>query len=107
MLAEADPQGSLVGTSGSTRSLLRSSSTQLGDDVFVMRTISGDVTSNGTVAEAGFVEGEASASPDVPIVAVKGDHDTDTTVEQLDGNDVLVPDFDLTDVRRPRCRRGQ
>ena len=54
----------------------------------VLRTISGDVTSNGTVAEREFVQLEADATPDVPTVAVKGDHDTDNTVEQLRDDDL-------------------
>jgi hypothetical protein len=97
VIAEADPQGSLVGTRVRTvlYPLLRE---ELGQDSFAMRTISGDVTSNGTVAEEGFVEAEASASPEIPVVAVKGDHDTDTTLEQLDEYGVLNPDFETTEV---------
>lgn len=97
VLAEADPQGSLVGTSVRTE-MYALLGDQLGDDAIVMRTISGDVTSNGTVAEESFVEGEASASPDVPTVAVKGDHDSDATVEQLEDNGVLVPDFETAEI---------
>ena len=97
VIAEADPQGSRVGTR--VRAMLYPQlREQLGDDVFAMRTISGDITSNGTVAEDGFVEDEASASPDIPTVAVKGDHDTETTLDQLDEYDVLNPDFETTDV---------
>jgi hypothetical protein len=97
VIAEADPQGSLVGTRVRTDMypLLRDA---LGADAFAMRTIAGDVTANGTVAEAGFVEDEAAASPGVPTVAVKGDHDTSTTLEQLDEFGVINPDFETTDV---------
>ena len=97
VLAEADPQGSLVGTAVRKEmySLLEE---QLGADAIVMRTISGDVTSNGTVAEETFVEGEAEASPEVQVVAVKGDHDSEATVAQLEDNDVLVPDFDAAEI---------
>lgn len=97
VIAEADPQGSLVGTRVRTAlyPLLRE---QLGEESFAMRTISGDVTSNGTVAEDGFVEDEATASPEIPTVAVKGDHDTETTLQQLDEYGVLNPDFETTDV---------
>ncbi len=70
----------------------------IGADSFVLRTISGDVTSNGTVAEAGFVEDEAAASGAIPTVAVKGDHDTDATVGQMTDDGVVNPDFDLTEV---------
>ena len=97
VIAEADPQGGQVGTrvrAGMYR-LLQS---YLGKDAFAVRTISGDVTSNGTVAEAGFVEDEAAAWPDVPVVAVKGDHDTDTTVEQFHDSDIANPEFDPTEI---------
>jgi hypothetical protein len=70
----------------------------LGEDAFALRTISGDVSSNGTVAERGFVHGEASASPGIPSVAVKGDHDSETTVEQLEDGGVLVPDLETLEV---------
>jgi hypothetical protein len=97
VIAEADPQGSEVGTRVRTRlyPLLRE---QLGDDAFAMRTISGDVSSNGTVAEGGYVGDESKASEEIATVAVKGDHDTDITVEQLKDNDVIVPDFEVTQV---------
>ena len=97
VLAEADPQGSLVGTRVRTTlySLLEQ---HLPNDALAIRTVSGDITSNGTVAEASFVEGESSASGDVPLVVVKGDHDTGTTVDQLLGNGVTNPDFEVTTV---------
>ncbi len=97
VLAEADPQGSRVGTRVRTEMypLLQQ---HLGEDAFAMRTISGDISSNGTVAERGFVEDEAAAGPEIPVVAVKGDHDTTATVDQLKDNDVTMPDFEVTDV---------
>jgi hypothetical protein len=97
VIAEADPQGSQVGTRVRTR-LYPLLEELLGEDAFAMRTISGDISSNGTVAERGYVEDESTASPDMPTVAVKGDHDTDITVDQLKSNDVVMPDFELTDV---------
>lgn len=97
VLAEADPQGSLVGTRV-RRELYPLLHRYLGEDAFALRTISGDVTSNGTVAEVGFVRGEAAASPGIPVVAVKGDHDTDTTVEQLADQGVVVPDLETSEV---------
>ena len=105
VLAEADPQGSQVGTRIRTEmyALLQQ---YLGEDAFAMRTISGDISSNGTVAESGFVQDEATASPDIPVVAVKGDHDTDTTVSQLKDNGVTMPDFDVTDVSELRVVAG-
>ncbi len=97
VIAEADPQGSEVGTAVRT-ALYPLLEDQLGADAFAMRTISGDISSNGTVAESGFIEDEAGASPGIPTVAVKGDHDTDTTVDQLLDNDVIVPDLETVDV---------
>ncbi|MDN5743608.1 MAG: hypothetical protein L0H31_00640 [Nocardioidaceae bacterium] len=97
VVAEADPQGSHVGTRVRA-DLYTQLVDALGGDAFAMRTISGDVTSNGTVAEAEFVAAEIAASGDIPTVVVKGDHDTDTTVEQLDDDGATLPDFDLTEV---------
>ena len=84
VLAEADPQGSQVGTRV-RRALYSELGEALGADAVAARTISGDVTSNGTVAEKVFVEDEVGASPEVPVVAVKGDHDSEETVDQLSG----------------------
>ena len=97
VIAEADPQGSLVGTTVRT-ALYSLLGDRLGEDTLAVRTISGDITSNGTLAEDGFVAGEADASPDIPTVAVKGDHDTDVTVQQLTDHDVINPDFDIAEV---------
>lgn len=97
VIAEADPQGSFVGTAVRTRiypALLRA----LGQKSVALRTISGDITSNGTVAEDGFVQREADALPDVPTVAVKGDHDSERTVEQMKDHGMLVPDQDTEEV---------
>jgi hypothetical protein len=105
VIAEADPQGSLVGTQVRTE-LYPLLQDQLGEDAFAIRTVSGDVTSNGTVAEDGFVEDEASASPDIPLVAVKGDHDTNVTVEQFDEYDILNPEFEAADVEELRVVAG-
>ena len=97
VLAEADPQGNHVGTR--VRTVLYDQLVEALDaGSFAFRTISGDVTSNGTVAEAGFVEAEADASGEIPTVVVKGDHDTDTTLEQLDDNDVSNPDLEVTEI---------
>jgi hypothetical protein len=97
VIAEADPQGSRVGTRV-RRTLYSLLEQHLGDDTVAFRTISGDVSSNGTVAEKGFIRGEAHAGGDVPTVAVAGDHDTDTTVAQLTDADALIPDRETIDV---------
>lgn len=92
VLAEADPQGSFVGTAVRTRMypLLVG---VLGEGSIAVRTISGDVTSNGTVAEDGFVRDEAASSGDIPTVAASGDHDSDRTVKQMRDHGILVPDL--------------
>lgn len=96
VIAEADPQGSLVGTRV-RGNLYASLGELLPDDALVLRTVAGDISSNGTVAESGFVEGEATAGPGIPLVAAKGDHDTDTTVEQLLDDGATVPDTEIVE----------
>ncbi len=96
VVAEADPQGSLVGTRV-RRKLYDALEEQVGTGALKLRTIAGDISSNGTVAEADFVHGEATASPDIPVVAAKGDHDTLTTVKQLLHDGVPVPDTETVD----------
>jgi hypothetical protein len=98
VVAEADPQGSLVGTRVRS-ALYRTLVSMFGAKAFSLRTISGDVSSNGTVGERGFVEREAHASPRIPTVAAKGDHDTDVTVKQLEGNGVTVPGGSVAEIR--------
>ena len=97
IVAEADTQGSFVGqrVRASLYEVLRE---RLGPDAVIARTISGDVTSNGTVAEATYVQAEAQTLPGVPTVAVKGDHDTATTVEQLNEAGILDPDQEVSEV---------
>jgi len=97
VIAEADPQGSFVATRV-RRQLYRELEELLGEDTIALRTISGDITSNGTVAERDFVRQEAGAAPGIPTVAVKGDHDTDATVAQMRDHDLAVPDMEVLDV---------
>ncbi len=97
VIAEADSQGSMVGTRVRSQVYPRLEDL-LGDDAIILRTISGDVTSNGTIAERDFVRLESEASPDIPTVAVKGDHDTDTTVGQLRDYDLVAPDLETVEV---------
>jgi hypothetical protein len=105
VLAEADTQGSFVGQR--VRALVYAAlAEELGDDAFAVRTISGDVTSNGTVAEDSYVRAEASTTPSVPTVAVKGDHDTDTTVTQMDAFGLLTPHLDPAEVAGLRVVTG-
>ena len=105
VLAEGDPQGSLVGTK--VRTVLYAELERLlGEDAFAVRTISGDISSNGTVGEEGFVRGEAEASPGIPVVAAKGDHDSQVTVDQLKRDDVEVVDRKVVDVAGLRFTGG-
>jgi hypothetical protein len=96
VLTEADPQGSQVATR-LREQLYPELFEALGEDAVALRTIAGDVTSNGTLAEQGFVEREAAAGADLPLVAVKGDHDSDDTVEQLRDEEVAVPDLEVVE----------
>jgi Icc-related predicted phosphoesterase len=98
VLAEADPQGSLVGTRARRAVYPMLEEALGGEDAIVVRTISGDISSNGTVAEEGFVRGEAEAGPDFPTVAAKGDHDSAITMEQLREYGVHTPDRELVEV---------
>jgi hypothetical protein len=97
VLAEADPQGSLVGVRVRTE-LYAQLLHRLGRDAFAFRTIAGDVTSNGTVAEAGYVTAESTVAPGLPVVAVGGDHDSAATRQQLEDNGALLPDPDSVEV---------
>jgi len=97
ILAEADPQGSLVGVRVRT-DLYADLVDALGRDSFALRTIAGDVTSNGTVAEAAYVAAESKVFEDLPVAAVGGDHDSTATRQQLDDNGMLLPDPDTLEV---------
>ncbi len=97
VLSEADPQGSQVATRA-RRALYPLLEELLGEDAIAVRTISGDLTSNGTVAEQDFVRAETEASGDIPTVVVKGDHDTRTTIAQLDELGVTNLDLEVEEV---------
>ena len=96
VVVEADPQGSQVGTEV-RRVLYDELADAVGTEALLARTISGDVTSNGTVAEQRFVEDEVGASGELPVVAVKGDHDSRTTVGQLEDAGASVPDREVVE----------
>lgn len=97
VLAEADTQGSYVGVA--VRKTMYSQLVEaLGEDAIALRTIAGDVTSNGTVAESDYVQAEADVAPDVPTVAVAGDHDSEKTWQQLQEAGMTVPDLAAVDV---------
>ena len=97
VLAEADPQGSFVGIR--VRSAIYEELAEaLGQDAVSLRTISGDITSNGTVAEASYVEAEGKVSGDVPTAAAAGDHDSTVTWKQLDDAGIEAPDLGTREV---------
>lgn len=99
VLAEADPQGSFVGTAV-RKTFYPKLVAALGEDAIGLRTLSGDITSNGTVAEDSFVRAEAAAGNGmgIPAVAAKGDHDSDRTVKQLEKHGFLLADADPKEV---------
>jgi len=97
VLAEADPQGSYVGARVRT-SLEAALVDALGPDAVALRTISGDVTSNGTVAEDDYVAREAEVGGELPTVAVSGDHDSAATQQQMLDHGMVVPDLGVDEV---------
>ncbi len=96
VLAEADTQGSFVGVHVRT-TLYDDLQAALGPDAIAVRTIAGDVTSNGTVAESAYVEDEMKVAPDVPVAAVGGDHDSEKTWAQMKKAGFLLPDLATVD----------
>ena len=96
--AEADPQGSFVGARIRTR-LYAELGELLGRRAISLRTISGDVSSNGTIAESEFVARESRVSPGIRTVVSLGDHDTRNTWQQLRRGGVSVLDLRTLDIR--------
>jgi len=92
VLGEADTQGSFVGVDV-RRSMYADLVSALGKDAISLRTIAGDVTSNGTVAESSYVKAESKVAPDVPVAAAGGDHDSETTWKQMTSAGFTVPDL--------------
>jgi hypothetical protein len=97
VLAEADPQGSFVGVHVRT-TLYKDLVVALGKDAISLRTVAGDVTSNGTVAESAYIKAEAKVAPDIPVAAVGGDHDSEKTWKQMKDAGFAVPDLTTADV---------
>lgn len=97
VIAEGDTQGSFVGVD--VRANLYGQLVDAwGDDAFALRSISGDISSNGTVAEKAYIEAEAGVAPDIRVVAVGGDHDSETTWDQLKEAKIVVPDLETKEV---------
>jgi hypothetical protein len=97
VLAEADPQGSYVGVHVRT-TMYENLVGLLGPDAISLRTIAGDVTSNGTVAESEYIKAEAEVGPGIPVAAVGGDHDSEKTWKQMEDVGFDVPDLTSMDV---------
>jgi hypothetical protein len=97
VLGEADTQGSFVGVHV-RKKLYADLVSAFGKDAVALRTIAGDVTSNGTVAESAYVKAEAKVTPDVPVVAVGGDHDSEKTWKQMRSAGITVPDLTTVEV---------
>ncbi len=97
VLAEADPQGSFVGTRVRSQ-MYDALQTALGPDAISLRTIAGDVSSNGTVAEAGYIAAEAKVGGEIPVAAAAGDHDSTRTWEQMTSNGITLPDLKTVDI---------
>jgi hypothetical protein len=97
VLGEADPQGSYVGVHVRT-AMYENLVGLLGPEAISLRTISGDVTSNGTVAESSFIKAEAKVGPDIPVAAVGGDHDSEKTWKQMEDVGFAVPDLKTVEV---------
>lgn len=96
VIAEADTQGSFVGARV-RKDMYAALRDAIGTDSFALRTIAGDITSNGTVAESKYVDTEAAVSDPIPTAAVAGDHDSTTTWEQLHDAGVVNPDLTTED----------
>lgn len=97
VLAEADTQGSYVGVHVRT-ALYADLQRAVGKDAIALRTIAGDITSNGTVAESAYVKAESKVAPDVPAVAIAGDHDSERTWKQVKASGFHDPDLTTTAV---------
>jgi hypothetical protein len=72
----------------------------LGRRAVSLRTISGDISSNGTIAEAEFVARESRVSPGIRTVASGGDHDSMNTWQQMKDGGMIVADLETVDVSR-------
>ncbi len=97
VIAEADTQGSFVGVHVRT-ALYDALAASLGPGSISLRTIAGDVSSNGTVAEAAYIKAEAKVGGDIPVAAVGGDHDSTRTWQQMADDGIELPDFDTVEV---------
>jgi hypothetical protein len=63
---------------------------RFGDDVPALMGIAGDLTTNGTAAEGQCIKNEAAISHGAPVVAVTGNHESETSIEQMQSASMTV-----------------
>jgi predicted phosphodiesterase len=61
-----------------------------GDDVPALMAIAGDLTTNGTAAEGQCIKNEAAIAHGAPVVAVTGNHESETSVKQMEKASMTV-----------------
>jgi 3',5'-cyclic AMP phosphodiesterase CpdA len=61
-----------------------------GNDVPALMAIAGDLTTNGTTAEGQCIKNEAAIAHGAPVVAVTGNHESETSVKQMEGASMTV-----------------
>ena len=71
---------------------------RFGADVPALLAITGDLTTNGTAAEAGCIEAEAAIAQGVPMTAVTGNHESEVSVEQMEGVGIKVLTGETTEL---------
>ncbi len=69
-----------------------------GDGGPVAMAITGDLTTNGTPAEGGCIRDEAAIAGGLPVVAVTGNHESDTSADQMRAAGMRVLDGDHIEV---------
>lgn len=71
---------------------------RFGDEVPALMGIAGDLTTNGTAAEGQCIKNEAAIAGGAPVVAVAGNHESETSVEQMEAASMTVLSGATTEV---------
>jgi hypothetical protein len=71
---------------------------RFGDDVPGLMAITGDLTTNGTAAEGQCIKNEAAIAHGARVVAVTGNHESETSVKQMESASMTVLSGSTTDV---------
>jgi hypothetical protein len=71
---------------------------RFGDDVPALLGIAGDLTTNGTAAEGQCVKNEAAIAHGAPVVAVTGNHESETSAKQMESASMTVLSGSTTEV---------